>query len=157
VGVVSVTGWQRFKLVVNFLNLTSLAGLAVAGVGRARISRGPRGLFFASGYKLGFPIAGAFTIGNVVLTRHELGYLDNQQLVRHEERHSWQWLCVIGVPFLPLYGLCAGWSWLRTGDFASRNLFERMAGLVDGGYTERQPRSLLKAIRSARRSRQPTQ
>jgi hypothetical protein len=156
-GVVGMTGWQRFKLVVNFLNLTSLAGLGVAGIGRARISRGPRGLFFASGYKLGFPIAGAFTIGNVVLTRHELGYLDNQQLVRHEERHSWQWLCVIGVPFLPLYGLCASWSWLRTGDFASRNLFERMAGLVDGGYTERQPRSLLKAIRSARRSRQPTQ
>jgi hypothetical protein len=145
------------KLVVNFLNLMTLAGLAVAGIGRARISRGPRGLFFASGYKLGFPIAGAFTIGNVVLTRHELRYLDNQQLVRHEERHSWQYMCVIGVPFLPLYGLCAGWSWLRTGDFASRNLFERMAGLVDGGYTERQPRSLLKAIRSARRSRQPTQ
>jgi hypothetical protein len=150
-----MNGWQRFKLVFNFLNLMTLAGFAVAGIGRARISRGPRGLFFASGYRLAFPIAGAFTIGNVILTRHAVGYLDSEQLVRHEERHSWQYLCLLGLPFWPLYGVCAGWSWLRTGDFASRNLFERMAGLVDGGYIEHQPRSLLKAIRSGRRSRPP--
>jgi hypothetical protein len=146
-----MTGWQWVKQVVNVLNLTSLAGFAVAGVGRARISRGPRGLFFATGYKLGFPVAGAFTIGNVVVTKHERSYLD-VQLVRHEERHSWQYMCMVGVPFLPLYALAAGWSWLRTGDFASRNLFERMAGLVDGGYVERPPRSLLRAITSAVRS-----
>ena len=148
-----MSGWQRFKLVVNFLNLTTLAGFAVAGIGRARISRGPRGLFFATGYKPRFPVAGAFTIGNVVLTKHPPEYLENENLVRHEERHSWQYLCLVGVPFWPFYSVCAGWSWLRTGDFASRNLFERMAGLVDGGYTERQPRSVLKAIGAGRRSR----
>ena len=150
-----MTGWQRFKLVFNFVNLMTLAGFAVATIGRARISRGPRGLFFASGYRLSFPIAGAFTIGNVILTPHAVGYLDSEQLVRHEERHSWQYLCLLGFPFWPLYGVCAGWSWLRTGDFASRNLFERMAGLVDGGYIEHQPRSLLKAIRAGRRSHPP--
>ena len=150
-----MTGWQRFKLVVNFLNLTTVAGFVVAGIGRARICRGPRGLFFATGYKPRFPVAGAFTIGNVVLTKHPREFLDNESLVRHEERHSWQYLCLIGVPFWPMYGVCAGWSWVRTGDFASRNLFERMAGLVDGGYTERQPRSVLAAISAGRRSRRP--
>jgi hypothetical protein len=33
--------------------------------------------------------------------------------------------------------LAAAWSWVRTGDPASRNLFERAAGLADGGYRER--------------------
>ena len=28
------------------------------------------------------------------------------------------------------------WSWLRTGDFASRNVFERNAGLAIGGCRE---------------------
>jgi hypothetical protein len=154
----TMTGWQWFKQVVNLVNLTTLAGFVVAGIGRARLSRGPRGLFFATGYRLGFPVAGAFTIGNVVLTKHGVDYLDDD-LVRHEERHSWQYLCLIGVPFLPVYGLAAAWSWLRTGDFASRNLFERLAGLKEGGYVERPPRSLLGAIKGAiklgRRSRPP--
>jgi hypothetical protein len=145
-----MTGWQWFKQVVNVLNLTTLAGLVVAGIGRAKLSRGPRGLFFATGYRLGFPVAGAFTIGNVVLTKHDRAYFDGSpELIRHEERHSWQYLCLIGTPFLPLYGLAAAWSWLRTGDFASRNVFERLAGLVDGGYEEHQPRSLLAAFKKA--------
>ena len=150
-----MNGWQWFKQVVNVVNLTTPAGLLVAGAGRAKLSRGPRGLFLATGYRLGFPIAGAFTIGNVVLTKHDRGYFDrNPQLVLHEERHSWQYLILIGAPFLPLYGIAAGWSWLRTGDFASRNMFERLAGLVDGGYEEHQPRSLVAALRSLRRSAQ---
>ncbi|HEY3006356.1 MAG TPA: hypothetical protein VGJ44_28675 [Kribbellaceae bacterium] len=149
-----MNGWQRFKQVVNLLNLTTLAGFGVAMIGRAKLSRGPRGLLFATGYKLGFPIAGAFTIGNVLLTKHDRDYFDGSpDLVRHEERHSWQYLCLLGAPFWPLYALCAGWSWLRTGDFASRNLFERMAGLVDGGYDEHPPRSPLTALRTVLRSR----
>lgn len=143
-----MTGWQRFKLVVNFLNLSTLAGLLVMLIGRAEFSLGPRGLFYATGYKLGFPIAGAFTIGNVLLTKHERAYFDNRpDLVKHEERHSWQYFWLIGLPMLPLYGIGACWSYLRTGDPASRNPFERLAGLADGGYRERQPRSLLKAFK----------
>lgn len=152
-----MNGWQWLKQVVNVVNLTTVGGLLVAVVGRARLSRGPRGLFFATGYRIRFPVAGAFTIGNVVLTKHDLGYFERQpDLVRHEERHSWQYVCLIGLPMLPLYGLAAGWSWLRTGDFASRNPFERLAGLVDGGYDERPPRSPLKALRErARPVRRP--
>ncbi|WP_344115679.1 hypothetical protein [Kribbella alba] len=126
------------KLVVNTLNLSTLAGVLVGLVGRARFSRGPRGLFYATGYKLRFPVAGAFTIGNLILTKHDRAYFDQQPiLVKHEERHSWQYFCLIGLPMLPLYLLAAAWSWLRTGDPASRNLFERLASLKDGNYTER--------------------
>jgi hypothetical protein len=133
-----MSGWQAVKLVVNTLNLSTLAGVLVGVVGRARFARGPRGLFYATGYKLGFPVAGAFTIGNLILTKHDRAYFDQQPiLVKHEERHSWQYFCLIGLPMLPLYLLAAGWSWLRTGDPASRNLFERLANLKDGNYTER--------------------
>ncbi|MCC6497839.1 MAG: hypothetical protein IT193_16425, partial [Propionibacteriaceae bacterium] len=55
----------------------------------------------------------------------------------HEAAHTWQYFGFIGLPFLPLYALASGWSWLRTGDPASANWFERRAGLARGGYVER--------------------
>ena len=55
----------------------------------------------------------------------------------HEAAHAWQYFAFLGLPFLPLYALASAWSWLRTGDPASRNPFERGAGLVRGGYSER--------------------
>jgi hypothetical protein len=36
--------------------------------------------------------------------------------------------------FLPAYLLAASWSLMRAGDPATRNVFERHAGLVSGGY-----------------------
>ena len=36
--------------------------------GGATIKRGPRGLFLGEGYRFGFPVAGAFTVGNVITT-----------------------------------------------------------------------------------------
>lgn len=143
-----MSGWQAVKLVVNVVNLSTVFGVLVGLVGRARFSRGPRGLFYATEYRLAFPIANAFTIGNLVLTKNGRPYLDEHPvLVRHEERHSWQYFCLIGLPLLPLYVLAAGWSWLRTGDFASRNPFERLANLKDGNYIERPIRSLTAAFR----------
>jgi hypothetical protein len=38
---------------------------------------------------------------------------------------------------VPLYLAAAGVSWVLTGDFGSRNVFERRAGLADGGYTDK--------------------
>jgi hypothetical protein len=137
-----MTGWQGVKLVGNFVNLSTVAGFVVARVGRARVSRGPRGLFFANGYRLGFPVAGAFTIGNLVLSKHEVSYFGDDRLVKHEERHSWQYFCLLGLPMLPLYVLGAGWSLLRTGCPASRNPFERLASLKDGNYDEKPIRPL---------------
>ena len=61
--------------------------------------------------------------------------LADPALLRHEERHSSQYAC-LGVPFLPLYFVAAGWSLLRTGNPGSANLFERHAGLQAGGYPD---------------------
>jgi hypothetical protein len=38
---------------------------------------------------------------------------------------------------VPLYLLAAAASWALTGDFGARNVFERRAGLADGGYTDK--------------------
>jgi hypothetical protein len=146
----AMSGWQAVKLVVNTLNLTTLTGVLVGLIGRARFSRGPRGLFYATGYRLKFPVAGAFTIGNMILTKHDRAYFDEQPiLIKHEERHSWQYFCLIGLPMLPLYVLAAGWSLLRTGDPSSRNIFERLASLKDGGYTERPIQPIGKTLTQA--------
>ena len=67
------TGWQWLRFVGNFVNLTHLVGLAVALIGRASIQRGPRGLIPRRGLPLKFPVAGAFTIGNVHHHRQHLG------------------------------------------------------------------------------------
>jgi hypothetical protein len=152
-----MTGSQRVKVVGNLVNLSTVAGVLVGVIGRARFSRGARGLVYANSYKLGFPIAGAFTIGNVVLSKHERSYFDEAPiLVKHEERHSWQYFWLLGLPMLPLYGVGAVVSWLLTADPASRNPFERLANLKDGGYVERpiQPfgRTLMQTI-SVLRSR----
>lgn len=61
-------------------------------------------------------------------------------LLGHEERHSTQYAYCLGLPFLVFYGVAAGWSMLRSGNPASRNFFERQAGLVAGGYIDTHPR-----------------
>lgn len=147
-----MSGWQVVKLVGNMVNLSTAAGVVVGLIGRARFSRGPRGLVYATGYRLRFPVASAFTIGNVVLSKHDRAYFEERPiLVKHEERHSWQYFCLLGLPMLPLYVLAVGWSFLRTGCPASRNPFERLANLVDGNYDEKpvQPlgRTLTQAFR----------
>lgn len=145
---------QRLKWCANWTNGSTALGLAVARLGRARVARGPCGLYLASGYRFGFPVAGAFTIGNVVVSKNDWSDLRLQQplLLTHEEQHSWQYVVCGGLPFIPLYVGALAWSWLRTGDFASRNLFERNAGLVMGGYHERSVRTLGAGVRSIRQS-----
>ena len=104
------TAWQWVRLMGNMVNLTTPIGLLVAVVGGARIKRGPRGLFVGEGYRLKFPVASAFTIGSVITTTRTWPELlrGNPQLFDHEERHTWQYLCCIGLPFYPAYGLA--WS-----------------------------------------------
>lgn len=127
--------WWRVRQVLNGLNLSTALGLAVGAAGRSRFRRGPRGLVLATGYRLRVPPAAAFTVGNVVLTRHDEEWLTRHpRLLAHEERHSTQYAACLGLPMLPLYFVAAGWSYLRGRDFASHNVFERRAGLDDGGY-----------------------
>jgi hypothetical protein len=125
----------RLTAVANAVNGSTLLGLVVAAAGRAQVSRGPRGLLLATGYAIPFPPAGAFTLGNVVLTRHDAGWwAGRERVLVHEERHSRQYAVTLGLPMLPLYAVAAGWSYLRGGDWSTYNVFERRAGLADGGY-----------------------
>lgn len=142
----------RVKWCANWANGSTALGFAVARLGRARMTNGPRGLYLASGYRIGFPVAGAFTVGNVIISKKDWHDLQLQRplLITHEEQHSWQYVICGGLPFLPLYVGALAWSWVRTGDFASRNAFERNAGLAMGGYHERSVRSLSAAFRSIR-------
>ena len=45
---------------------------------------------------------------------------------------------------VPLYLLAAAVSWALTGDFGARNVFERRAGLAEGGYTDKPLRARLR-------------
>lgn len=137
------------RAAVNAVNGTTLCGLAVAAIGRARLSGAPEGLLLATRYRLGFPVAGAFTVGNVVVSRRERdALLADPSLLVHEGRHATQY-AVLGPAFLPLYLLGVGWSWARCGDWWSRNPFERLAGLADGHYVERPARPLGTAVAAA--------
>jgi len=126
--------WQ-VKAVVNTVNLSTPLGLLLAVLGRARLRRGPRGLVLGSDYRLPLPAAPAFTVGNVVISPRPAAFLDERPaLLRHEERHSWQYVACLGLPMLPLYAVGAAWSYARGGDVGVHNPFERLAGLADGGY-----------------------
>jgi hypothetical protein len=131
--------WRhRVRLVVNLLNGSTLAGLAAAWAGRARVTRVPDGLHVAAGYRLPVPPAPAFTLGDVIVTRQAT--LDpGSALFRHEARHSVQYAWCGGLAMLPLYFAAAGLSWLLSGDFGPWNVFERAAGLADGGYNTARP------------------
>lgn len=127
----------RFRRAMNFLNLSTPLGLLISVVGGATRRPGPDGLILATGYRFGFPVAGAFTVGNVVLTRRD--HLD-EPLLRHEGRHATQWACCAGLPMLPLYLLAMLVSVAICGHQAACNPFERLANLEDGGYPRVPPR-----------------
>ena len=132
--------WQYvLRAAWNVVNLSSVLGALIAAAGRARLRPGSRRLLLAEGYRFGFPPAGAFTVGSVVITRHTVEQLETWHpgTFDHEDTHAWQWTALIGLPYLPVYWVLCAWSWLRTGDPASRNFFERQAGLTRGGYVER--------------------
>lgn len=143
----------RRRALINVLNLSTPLGLAVARLGGAAVRRGPDGLLLGEHYRLKLPVAGAFTIGNVVTTKHTFARLEfiEPRVLGHEGRHATQW-SRLGLAFLPAYALASGWSWLRYGDPATGNFFEQGAGLVTGCYLVSgampQPRGVADALRS---------
>ena len=135
----------RLRQAANLANFSTLAGLGAAVAGRARIARSVDGLVTATRYRLPVPPAPAFCLGNVILTRDD--DLDpGSPVFRHEARHATQYAWSGGVAMVPLYLLAAGASWVLTGDFGARNIFERLAGLADGGYTDKPLRPRLLRI-----------
>ena len=149
-----MTPGQRLRRIANTLNLSTPLGLVLARAAGARYSTGPRGLTIASGYRWRLPHAPAFTVGNVVLYRAGPASAGQDPvLLGHEERHSTQYAWCLGLPFLFLYFLCAGWSVLRTGNPGTANFFERQAGLAAGGYPDRQRNGHSTRARNANRGK----
>jgi len=136
---------------INLANGSTLAGLGLAALGGARVTRGADRLLVGTGYRLPVPPAPAFCLGNVILTRLQ-GLDPSSVLFRHEARHATQYACCGGVVMVPLYLAAAAVSWTLTGDTGCRNVFERRAGLADGGYTDK---PLRPALRRALRRTQP--
>ena len=136
----------RARQLVNLANGSTLAGLGVAALGGARLARSVDGLFLGTSYRLPVPPAPAFCLGNVIVTR-----LDGLTpgLFRHEARHATQYAWCGGVVMLPLYLVAAAASWVLTGAFGAVNVFERQAGLADGGYTDKPLRPSLRRAVSA--------
>lgn len=131
------TGWMRVRQVVNWANLSTPAGLLLAVAGGATVSRAGRGTYLATGFRWRFPVASAFTLGNVIATRHDREWcLARPALLRHEDRHCTQYAFCLGPVMVLVYAICAAVSWVLSGDHASYNPFERLANLVDGGYAE---------------------
>ena len=129
------TPWTRVRTALNWINLSTLLGLAIARIGGASIVRRGRGTYLATGYRFGFPVASAFTVGSVITSKHDLDYfVDRPVLLQHEDRHCTQYAFVLGVVMLPFYFLCVGISYAIAGDHSSYNPFERLANLADGNY-----------------------
>jgi hypothetical protein len=127
---------HRLRLALNLVNGSTLSGLAVARLGRARLARRQGGLLAGTGYGLPVPSAPAFTLGNVIITRRPSIDAESN-LFRHEARHATQYAWCGGLLMLPCYFAAAGASWLLSGDVGAWNPFERLAGLADGGYRDR--------------------
>src|SRR5689334_5883555 len=87
--------WTRVRTVLNWLNLSTPLGLAIARIGGASIVHRGRGTYLATGYRFGFPVASAFTISSVITSRHDLAYfVDRPVLLQHEDRHCTQYAFV---------------------------------------------------------------
>jgi len=135
----------RARRAVNLANGSTLAGLGVAALGGAVIARSVDGLFTGTGYRLPVPPAPAFCLGNVILTRGDV-LVPGSRLFCHEARHATQFAWCGGVLMIPLYLAAAGVSWALTGDFGARNVFERLAGLADGGYSDQPLRPAIRRV-----------
>jgi hypothetical protein len=134
---------HRVRLAANLANGSTLAGLGVALAGHARLAKTGDGLLTGTGYRLPVPPAPAFTMGNVIITRRD-ELVPGSSLFRHEARHTTQYAWCGGLLMLPLYFTAAGVSWVLCGDFGPWNVFERGAGLADGGYADRPLRPALR-------------
>jgi hypothetical protein len=127
----------RFALTA--VNGTTGAGLIIALASGARIRLGRDGILIAEGYRRRVPPAACFTVGSVIVTRGTAEWLleaERAELLAHESRHAGQY-ALLGPLFWPAYWLACGYSYALTGSWGARNVFERAAGLVEGGYAEK--------------------
>lgn len=132
-------------VLLNTVNLTSGAGFLLARAAGCTVRRRDR-FWEATGYSWSQPRAAAFTVGCVVLSRRPV----SEVVWQHEQAHVRQY-AVLGPAFWPAYALAAGWSWLRTGDWWSRNAFRAGSG-ADGRWLRRTARQALREEIARRRA-----
>lgn len=129
-------GWPTVRSTLTWINGTSLAAVVLSAATRTRLVRGPGGVLVAAGYPLRVPKQPCFTVGSVIFTKRTADWLldpERLDLLGHETRHVSQY-AVLGPLFWPLYAAASGWSYLVTTSYGCRNVFEKHAGLVHGGY-----------------------
>ncbi len=149
------TPWQRLRLAVNLVNGSTIFGVVVAKAGGARLTRGPDGLLTATGYRPPVPVAPAFTVGNVIIVNRRHPHPLPAAVFAHEARHATQYAWCGGLLMLPLYFIAVGTSWALCGNIGAWNVFERQAGLADGGYPRRPLRPALARALSGTGRRSP--
>lgn len=131
-------GADHVRAVANWVNLSTPLGMLIAWTGQARLRRGPNRMWIAEQYRGSFPRAGAFTVGCVVIVPGGLLHDLTRRIppiLEHEEAHATQW-ALLGLSFLPCYGVALAWSLLRTGTSHGANVFEVRADLRKGGYPD---------------------
>ncbi|HEY2794452.1 MAG TPA: hypothetical protein VGJ28_18970 [Micromonosporaceae bacterium] len=130
----------------NRFNGTTACGHLLARLTRCRRRPGPLGTTIAEHYRLRVPAAAHFVIGDVVFC-HGSAYalLVRPRLLVHELRHTYQY-ARWGPLFFPVYFASSAWSFLVTGSFGARNVFEVGAGLADGGYRDAPVRPIFRAF-----------
>jgi len=147
--------WPPVRTTLTWVNGTTLLAMLLAGVARTRLRRAPGGVYIAETYSWRVPRQHCFTLGAVIFSRRPADWLldvRREQLLAHETRHVGQY-AVLGPFFLPAYGVASAWSWLLTGAYGCRNVFERHAGLAEGGYRELPPRPWINRFRNTVRRR----
>jgi hypothetical protein len=100
--------------------------------------------------KIPWRAASAMTFGDVMVCltppRRWASFEDMPPgLLLHEMKHAQQYNYTLGFPYFPLYWLACAYSWLKSGDYWSYNVFESRAGHSDGGYQKRPSRSKRKS------------
>ncbi len=150
-------GPRSIRRRANWLNLSTPAGLLLTALSGARPRRTPDGLYVATGYRWAVPMAGAFTVGDVIVTRQRREGADPtsplaQQVWEHEKRHAAQY-AYLGLLFIPVYVAAAGYSWAVGGDAWSYNVFETRADLADGGYHRAELRPMARLVSNRLRRR----
>lgn len=118
--------------------LATRLGLRIARLGGATAVPIEDGLQLATGYR-GPNSRRTFTVGDVILTRHDeatLRAIRGGRLLRHEAVHADQWARSGPVGFLLGYAGASLSSLLRTRTAFAANRYEVEADLADGGYPE---------------------
>jgi hypothetical protein len=149
--------WPPVRTALTWVNLSTPLAVVLAGAARTPLRRAPGGVLVAEGYRWRVPRPTCFTLGGVIFTRRTADWLldvRRERLLRHETRHIGQY-AVLGPLLLPAYAVASGWSWCVTGASGCRNVFERHAGLADGGYLDLPLRPTLASLRNSMRRRRP--